>query len=89
MKHYAAVLIVFATLCEARIQHAVFLLSVQCCDSRFICLRFMTRHIDLLRSLWRPDMESTVPDFPIGSLRGRAVLIRLRLNAEIREAENA
>lgn len=34
-------------------------------------------------------MESTVPDFPIGSLRGRAVLIRLRLNAEIREAENA
>lgn len=34
-------------------------------------------------------MESTVPDFPTGSLRGRAVLIRLRLNAEIREAEDA
>ena len=29
-----------------------------------------------------PDMGSTVPDFPFGSLRGRAVLIRLRLNAK-------
>lgn len=32
-------------------------------------------------------MGSTVPGFPTGSLRGRAVLIRLRLNAEIREAK--
>lgn len=34
-------------------------------------------------------MGSTVPDFPTGSLHGRAVLIRFRLNAEIREAYDA